>query len=62
MMIKGIAALKYTANKSSFGDSKIEIIHTRANTSKVKNVIKAETRSLLNMLSNCFIIIIKCNS
>ena len=45
-MIKGIAVVKSTANKSScssFGDSKR---HIPANTTKVTNVIKAATTSL----------------
>ena len=46
IMIKGIAIIKSTANKSScnsFGDSKIHIL---ANTVKVTNMIKAATSSL----------------
>ena len=45
-MIKGIAIVKSTANKSncnSFGDSKR---HLPANTTKVTNVIKVATTSL----------------
>ena len=47
IMTKGIATVKPTANKSSFGDSKI---HIPVNTTKVTNVIKAATTNLLNML------------
>ena len=46
IMIKGIATIKSTANKSScnsFGDSKR---HIPANTTKVTNMIKAATKSL----------------
>ena len=45
-MIKGIAIIKSTANKSScnsLGDSKL---HISANTTKVTNVIKVATTSL----------------
>ena len=45
-MIKGIAIVKSTANKSScnsFGDSKI---HIPANTTKVTNIIKTATASM----------------
>ena len=45
-MIKGIAIIKSTANKSScnsVGDSKI---HMPANTTKVTNMIKTATTSL----------------
>ena len=46
IMIKGIAAVNSTANKSnynSFGDSKI---HIPANMTKVTNVLKAASTSL----------------
>ena len=55
-MIKGIAVIKYIANKSScknFGNSQR---HIRANTTKVTNMIKAATTSLRNMLSKILII------
>ena len=51
IMIKRIAVVKSTANKSScnsFGDSKR---HIPTNTTKVTNVIKVAITSFLNMLS-----------
>ena len=46
IMIKGIAIIKYTANKSSCNSFGVSKIHIPANTTKVTNMIKAATTSL----------------
>ena len=55
IVINGIAKVKSTANKSGcycFGDS---TRHIPVNTTKVTNVIKAATTSLINLLSKIII-------